>query len=67
LTDVAELMRRDPLLLSREDISTIVRVMRESRGRFNAGNVKAGSTKPKTEKEKANIALAEKLNLKISL
>lgn len=67
MTDTSELMRRDPLQLTKTDIAEIVKVMRESRGRFNAGNMKAGSTKPKTEKTKQTESLASSLGLKISL
>jgi hypothetical protein len=65
MTDIAELFARDPLLLSQQDIETIVAEMRKSRHAFNAGNMKAGSTKPKTEKQKAVAALSEKLNISI--
>jgi len=67
MSDVHELMRRDPLKLTKADVSQIVQVMRENRGRFTAGNAKAGSTKPLTEKQKQLGGLAETLGLKISL
>ena len=65
MTDIAELFARDPLQLSQQDIETIVVEMRKSRHAFNAGNMKAGSTKPKTEKQKAVSALASKLDISI--
>ena len=65
MNDLAELFARDPLKLSDEDICSIVEEMRKSRHAFNAGNVKAGSTKPKTEKQKAIASLAEKMNIKL--
>ena len=65
MSDISELMRRDPLLLTKADISEIVRVMRESRGKFLAGNIKAGSTKPPTEKQKTLNSLAA--TIKVSL
>lgn len=67
MTDIAELMRRDPLQMTKEDVAEIVKVMRASRHQFNLGNAKAGSTKPKTEKQKQVAALADKLNLKLNL
>jgi hypothetical protein len=65
MTDLSELFARDPLQLTDPDIRTIVEEMRKSRHAFNAGNAKAGSTKPKTEKQKAIASLAE--HMKISL
>lgn len=65
MTDLAELFARDPLQLSQQDIETIVVEMRKSRHLFNAGNMKAGSTKPKTEKQKAVADMASKLNISI--
>lgn len=65
MTDLAELFSRDPLKLTDADIRTIVEEMRKSRHAFNAGNAKAGSTKPKTEKQKQVAALADKLQIKI--
>jgi hypothetical protein len=65
MADLAELFNRDPLKLTRVDISTIVEEMRKSRHAFNAGNAKAGSTKPPTEKQKAIQSLAAKMNINI--
>lgn len=65
MSDLAELFARDPLQLSQQDIETIVIEMRKSRHAFNAGNMKAGSTKPKTEKQKQVSALVDKLNISI--
>lgn len=67
MTDIAELFARDPMSLTKEDISAIVEEYRKMRGQFNLGNKMAGSTKPKTEKAKAAIDLAEILNLDIKL
>lgn len=61
--DLQELFSRDPLSLTREDISTIVETMRKSRHQFNLGNVKAGSTKPQTEKQKQLASLADSLDI----
>lgn len=65
MTDIAELFARDPMKLTDADISSIVEEMRKSRHAFNAGNAKAGSTKPKTEKQKQVAALADKLQIKL--
>lgn len=65
MTDLAELFARDPLELSDDNIRSIIEEMRKSRHAFNAGNAKAGSTKPKTEKQKAIASLAEKMNIKL--
>lgn len=65
MTDLAELFARDPLELTKDDIRSIIEEMRKSRHAFNAGNAKAGSTKPKTEKQKAIASLAEKMNIKL--
>lgn len=65
MTDIAMLFSRDPLDLSKQDISEIIEEMRKSRHAFNAGNSKAGSTKPKTEAQKTILALTDKLNISI--
>jgi hypothetical protein len=39
--------------------------MRSMRAAFNAGNMKGGSTKPLTEKQKAAATLADTLKLDI--
>lgn len=65
MTDLAELFSRDPLGLSTDDIRSIIEEMRKSRHAFNAGNAKAGSTKPLTEKAKQIASLAEKMNINL--
>lgn len=65
MADVAELFARDPLSLTEEDLTTIVTEMRKSRHAFNLGNLKAGSTKPKTEKQKKLSELATGLDISI--
>jgi len=70
MTDITELFARDPLSLSKQDIGVIVAKFRESRKAFNLGNVRAGSTKPLTAKQKATDALAarvDKAGIKISI
>lgn len=65
MTDLTELFARNPLDLTRDDLTEIVKQFRAARHQFNAGNMKAGSTKPKTEKQKQVAFLADKLNIKI--
>lgn len=65
MSDIALLFARDPLTLTREDISTIIAEMRKSRHAFNLGNMKAGSTKPKTAKQKEVSELASKITISI--
>lgn len=62
-TDIAELFARDPLALSDQDIGRLVDKFREMRGQYNMGNAMAGSTKPKTAKQKTVADLASKLDL----
>lgn len=65
MSDLATLFATDPLKLTRDDIKTIVEAFRKSRHAFSLGNTKAGSTKPKTPKQKEVSALAEKLNISL--
>jgi len=65
MTDIATLFARDPLELTKEDISAIIEEMRKSRHAFNLGNKSAGSTKPKTPKQKEIAALVDKLDISI--
>lgn len=63
MADIATIFSTDPLKLERKDFETLIAEMRRMRGNFNLGNAKAGSTKPKSDKEKKLDALAEKLDL----
>jgi hypothetical protein len=65
VTDIATLFARDPLLLTRPDIDSIIDEMQKSRHAFNLGNKSAGSTKPKTEKQKAMADLVSKIDISI--
>jgi len=69
MSDITELFARDPLQLTKDDISTIVNKFRESRSAFNLGNKRAGSTKPPTAAQKKAIELKDKLgdDLKFSI
>lgn len=61
MTDLAELYARDPLQYTKADITEIVTSLRAQRAQYTLGNMKAGSAKPKTEKQKKMSALAGKL------
>lgn len=63
MSDLSELFARDPLSLSKQDLSTIVAEMRKKRAQFNLGNAKAGSMKPLTEKQKATLEMAKGVEL----
>ena len=65
MTDLSTLFSRNPLDLTRDDISTIIEAFRKSRHQFNLGNPKAGSTKPLTEKQKKINDLASKLDIQL--
>lgn len=67
MSDLAELFARNPLDLTRDDVTKIVEEMRKSRHAFNLGNMKAGSTKPPTAKQKELTSLADKMGLKIDI
>lgn len=61
MSDISELFQRDPLKLSEADLTAIIEKFRAARGQFNLGNMKAGSTKPATAKQK----LVESLGIKL--
>lgn len=63
--DIVELFARDPLSLTEDDLTHIIAEMRKSRAAFNLGNVKAGSTKPKTAKQKQLSDLASDVGFSI--
>jgi hypothetical protein len=62
-TDIAELFARDPLDLTDRNLDTMIGKFREMRGQYFLGNAMAGSTKPKTEKQKQALDLASKLDI----
>lgn len=61
MTDLNELMLKDPLSLTRTDLEELVAAFRAARRQFNAGNARAGSTKPQTKKQKEVAAIANSL------
>lgn len=62
-TDFPALFARDPLEMTKADITEIVVKMRASRKAFNLGNAKAGSTKKPTAKQKQISELSAKLDI----
>lgn len=65
MTDLSTLFARNPLDLTRDDITAIIEAFRKSRHQFTLGNVRAGSTKPLTEKQQKIASLADKLDIKL--
>lgn len=65
MSDIQTLFDTDPLQLTDRDFEAIIAEYRKNRHAFNMGNAKAGSTKPKTEKQKAAEAIASKLDITI--
>jgi len=65
MTDLSTLFARNPLDLTREDITTIIEAFRKSRHQFSLGNATAGRTKPLTEKQQKVADLASKLDIKL--
>lgn len=63
MSDLQTLFATDPLTYTKEkgELETIIKEFRANRHRFLAGNAKAGSTKPMTEKQKTVVSLASKL------
>lgn len=61
MSDIATIFATDPLKLTRDDITLVITEFRKKRASFNLGNVKAGSTKAPTEKQKQIEALSQKL------
>lgn len=67
MSDLQQFFATDPLKLSEQNFEEIIKAFRGMRGQFTLGNIKAGSTKPKTEKQKATTSLADKLGLDLDL
>lgn len=62
-SDLPRLMSLDPLQHTNESLDKIITELRAMRHSFNLGNMKAGTTKPKSAKEKSAMTFANKLNL----
>lgn len=65
MTDLSTLFARNPLDLTKGDITTLIEAYRKSRHQFALGNATAGRTKPMTEKQKQVASLASKLDIKL--
>jgi transposase len=65
MTDLSTLFARNPLDLTRDDITTLIEAYRKARHQFSQGNMTAGRTKPLTEKQKQVASLASKLDIKL--
>ena len=64
-TDIARIFALDPLGISNKDLKALITELRSYRHQFELGNIKAGSTKPKTDTQKAVVELADKVTLDI--
>ena len=64
-TDIAQIFARDPLSLTKKNIDVLIKELRSYRHQFELGNIKAGNTRPKTEKQKLVADLADKVTLDI--
>ena len=63
MSDLSELFQRDPLSLTRDDLTKIVTELRSRRAQFALGAQKAGSMKAPTAKQKAIAGLGISLDL----
>lgn len=63
MSDLSDLFALDPLKMSNKDFEEVIKHLRNSRHQFNSGNIRAGSTKPKTVKQKEVLAIADQLDL----
>lgn len=53
MSDINELFRKDPLTLTREDLTDIVQHYRNARAQFNLGDKKAGAPTKKVGSKKS--------------
>ena len=61
MSDFADLMAKDPLSLTEQDIETVVSTLRQQRARYVLGDKKVGTPEPrksKAQKERETKALA---------
>jgi hypothetical protein len=49
MSDINRLFELDPLMLTRDDIRTVITAYRDMRYKFNLGDTKAGSIKPRAK------------------
>lgn len=64
MSDINELLSRDPSECTDADMDEIVRLFRERRRQFDLGNMLAGKTKPMTAKAAEAVKATGKLDLK---
>ena len=65
MSDINELFDRDPLDLTRDDISQIITAYRDMRYKFNQGDSKAGNIKAKPSKNAKAQKLAQTLDIEL--
>lgn len=65
MTDLSQLFARNPLDLTKSDITALVEAFRKSRHQFSLGNATAGRTKPLSEKQQRLATLSDKLDIKL--
>ena len=64
MSDLMELLRRDPFGCSRADIGEIVKAYRDRRAQFQLGNMTAGKVKAPTAKESEALKVTKGLDIK---
>lgn len=65
MIDLSVLFARDPLSLTKSDITALIEAYRKSRHQFVLGNATAGRTKPLSAKQQKIATLADKLDIKL--
>jgi hypothetical protein len=65
MSDIAELMSRDPLSFTKDDpeFRAVVEKIRQARGQYNLGSQKAGKVKPPTTAKAKAVAAIGNLGL----
>lgn len=65
MSKISEVLAKDPLHLTRENIDDVIEYYRGLRTRFIAGDKNAGAPKKLTDKERAAQKLSINLDLKL--
>ncbi len=65
MTDIARIFAADPLGHSKKDLNALIKELRSYRHQFELGNIKAGSTKPRSDTQLAAAELKDKVTLDI--
>jgi hypothetical protein len=63
MRDLHQILAEDPRGYSAADLDEIIKLYREKRHLYQLGNMKGGSTKPLTEKQKEVKSLADTMKL----